>query len=204
MPLEHHVHVVEEARAHHVHLARAALLGGGAVEPDRPRVAGALQPLGGSDGRGGRCRPEQVMAARVPGDLPLDGLADRNPVLVDPRQSVVLAHDADDGLAAAEGRHEGRGDLGHAPLHGEAVGLELSGQERRALLFQVPQLRQVPDLHGDVGEPLLTGLDEGGHLGLGHLGTGREGHEGAGEEDEGCGARAEQVAHRFDSVDEEL
>ena len=150
MHRHHRVHVVEEARAQHVDLARAALLRRRAVEADGAAALVGRQPVLHRDGRRRGGRAEQVMAAAVARALGDQRIAVGHGGLRQARQRVELADDADHRLAAAPGGREGRGNLGHARRHREAGGLQLLLQQRAALRLLVAHFGERPDLHGHI------------------------------------------------------
>ena len=90
MPGDHGVDVVEHAIAHHVHLARTALLGRRADHAQRALHVVRLHPLLERD-RGGDARgAEQMMSAAVPGGSGADRLSLGHGVLREAGQRVEL------------------------------------------------------------------------------------------------------------------
>ena len=74
VPMEGNIDIVEQALADHVDLAAAPFFGGGAVQADRARRAGLLQPV--ADGQRGPdgARAEQVVPAGMAHMLAVNGL----------------------------------------------------------------------------------------------------------------------------------
>ncbi len=146
MPGEGHVHVLEQAFAHHVQLAAHGLLGRRAVE-----AHGAVQLAGGDElldrHRRSQARgAEEIVPAPMAGRAGFERLLRRLRLLRDPRQCVVLAEDGDHRLALAVTRHESRRQSRHAALHLEALGLGIVGEHLGRALLLERRLRECPHL----------------------------------------------------------
>ena len=146
VPVQHHVHVVEQAGAGHVHLAGTALFRRCSVDAHRARRIAGLQPVRNRDSRDRRCAAEQVVAAGMAGSALDQRLSIRQRRLRQAGQRVELGEDADDRRASAAAGHEGRGQVGDASFHCEAVVLQVAAQERRAAGLQVAELRMLEQL----------------------------------------------------------
>ncbi len=163
VPIERGVEVVEHAGLGHVDLADHRLLRRRAVQTNRPGKAVLLHRALEGDGGAHRPGAEQVVAAPLAGGHPvLAGLPSRDRSVTHAGQRVVLGQDADDGTAATEGGDEGRGHVGHAALHGEALVLQNADQEIGRLCLEQRGLRVVPELHRhqvDLGRKPLDDVD---------------------------------------------
>src|ERR1035437_6420395 len=164
MPAQHGVHILEQAGANHVQLAVAAFLGGRAVEAD-----GAGDLVGGEpllDGDGGKQRrgAEQVVTTAMSGTARDERLALRRGVLGETGQGIVLAHDADHGLALAPGGGERRRHAGQILGDGESRRVQFALEERGALVFLEAKLGELPNFARDVtvvGGARVHGLQDG-------------------------------------------
>ena len=161
MPVQRHIHVVEQAIAHHVHLPRAPFLRRRAVEPDRPLMARLVEPFLDRDRRRDGPGAEQMVSARVARASGDDGRALGHRVLRDARQRVVLGQNPDDRASGAVARHERRGHPRDAGLDGEAGRLEIALQQLGTLLLLVTDLGPLPDLTRHAPVVVATRLDRG-------------------------------------------
>jgi len=165
MPGEHGVDIGEQAGVKQVDFPAAALFGGRAVIADGAFEAARLHLLFNSDG-GERGRgAQQVVAAAMSRSSRVDRREHGGILLRKAGQRVELAHQTDDGLAAAEGRGEGGGHAGEIGAHIEAIGAQLGLEQRGAFGFVVAELGRLPDLarhhaktvgvRGDMGENIV-------------------------------------------------
>jgi hypothetical protein len=174
VPVQAGVAVGEQPGPGHEHLGRPALLGRAAVEPHRPLDGAGFDLLRHGHRRRRRRHPEQVVPTRlaVPGPA-LPRLPDRDGLLGQFRQGVVLAQDADHRLALAErGRERGR-NLGNAPFDLEPGLFEGVGEQGGRPLLQISGLGVLPDPRRHVPGRLGPGLDGLHNVGL--VGTHRNG-----------------------------
>ena len=110
------------------------------------RGKGDLVSLGDGLGSGYRRRPEYIVAAAVSGSAFGPGTFVADGILRHPRKGVVLRHQPDYRLPAAERRDESRGDARHAAFEGESLRLQMRSQGLGTLIFLVPDLRESMDL----------------------------------------------------------
>ncbi len=96
MPVQDDVDILEEAGAHHVHLAGAAFLGRGSVEAQGAGEVVLGHVLPGGDGGERGPGAEEVVAAAVAGRGGDDGLAGGDGLLREAGQRVVLAQDGNE------------------------------------------------------------------------------------------------------------
>ena len=141
VPVQDDVGVVEEAGAHHVDLAVAALFGRRAVVADGAGQLARLELRLDGQRRRQRRDAQQVVAAAVPGRASHPRLLFRARSPATTRQRVELAHDPDHRLAAAPRGDKSRRHAGHALVDAKARGLQLVAQQRRALRLLVADLR---------------------------------------------------------------
>ena len=200
VPVDHRVHVAEEPAPHHVDLARAAFLGGRAIDPYGPGGAGRRQPvLHGQAGRH-RARTEEVMPTGVTRAHRRPRQPLRAPALGDSGQRVELGQDADDRGSFSPAGDEGGRHPRDPGLDLEAGVGELSLQQARALRLLVPDLGKIPDLLRDRAVAGCVGLHMSQHRLVAGLGSGggggREAEQGDEEQGEGGGGALESLFHR--------
>ena len=114
VPGDRRVEVVEEAGAHHVHLADQQLLGRAAVDAHAPGDPAGLDGLAGGDAGVGAGRAEHGVAAAVAVRAGHQRVLLRLRLLREARQRVVLGQDADDRAVVAPLGDEGGRHVGDA------------------------------------------------------------------------------------------
>jgi hypothetical protein len=186
VPMHDRVHVVEEPGANHVHLAGTPFFRGRSIETDSARRAALLEPVGERNRRRNGGRPEQVVAAGMPGLLALDRLSIGHRVLVDAGKRVEFGEDPDHRLSAAGARDERGRDAGDTGLDLEARARQFLLEQRRALRFLVADFRPIPDRMRDLGVARLAGSKELPQAVAGIGGEYGGSEEGEAEADYGC------------------
>ena len=111
--MQHRVDVLEQAGAHHVDFAGAALFGRGAVKAHCAGEMMAGQVIFDGDGGERPAGAQQIVAAAVAGSVGCDHLTFRYGVLGEAGQGVELAENGDHRFALAEAGNESGGNLGH-------------------------------------------------------------------------------------------
>ena len=160
MPRKDDVGAIERTGLEHERLAQEQLLGGRAKDLDRPRHLLLEARAVCRHARRDRRRPEEVVPATVAGrPLLLRILLRFTRLLREPRQRIVLGHDADHGGTASGGRHERRRDPADVALDLEPFFLEQFFDRRSGLVLLESRFRVFPDLSGQ-GLPARARLVE--------------------------------------------
>ena len=167
VPVDGDVHVVEQAVADHIDLARSALLGGRAIDAQLALDVVGDHPVLDGDGRLDRGGAEQVVAAAMPGRS-AGRLLHRAEGLRQARQGVVFGQHRDDGaIAGPEAGQEGGRFASDPRRDGEARVAQLALQQCGALRLLIAQLGELPDFQRRVIQGRLVSLDGGQDLGAG-------------------------------------
>ena len=159
MVAEAGVGVVEEAGGDHEDFALEVLLGGGAVEADCGLLSALFEGVADGDGGAHGGGSVYVVAAAVAHAAGDEGVLAGDGLVTYAGEGVILAHEADDGLAAPPLGGDGGGHPRDAEPHPEAVPLKGGGDEPAALLLKEPVLGEAPDLVADLGQLVLVILD---------------------------------------------
>ncbi len=146
MPVQHHIHILEQPVAHHVHFARSALLGRRSVVSQRPRHMVLHHVLLHRDRRQRRTRAQQIMSTAMSRGSAHDWVALRHGLLRQARQRFELTQNRNHRLTLAITRNKAGRLICHAGLYLKPSVLQLHLEQTGTLVLVIPQFGIVPDL----------------------------------------------------------
>ncbi len=159
VPVQRDVGVFEQARAHDVRLARAALFRRRAIEADRAFDPARGEPLLDRNRRADGARAEKIVAAGVRRVLSFDRRAFGHRSLRQAGKRVEFREDRDDGFTRARRCNEARRHAGHSGFDAEAGVCEFLLQQRRACPFLIAEFGQLPDPERRLVTARCAGID---------------------------------------------